>query len=114
MSGTENKTESAAVNEAEDNVGDIVERIQQTINRIRPYIQQDGGDVQLVDFNDGVVTVRMIGACAGCIAISSTLEDGVKAILMEEVPEVREVKLDETTQAAEPGSYGTSSGWSWY
>ncbi|MEE3486654.1 MAG: NifU family protein [Bulleidia sp.] len=108
MSEEEKNTQTAA------DTGDVVERIQQTINRIRPYIQQDGGDVQLVDFVDGVVTVRMIGACAGCIAISSTLEDGVKAILMDEVPEVTEVRLDETTAEAGSRNYGGNSGWSWY
>lgn len=109
MSEEEKNTQTGAAD-----TGDVIERIQQTINRIRPYIQQDGGDVQLVDFADGVVTVRMIGACAGCIAISSTLEDGVKAILMDEVPEVTEVRLDETTAETSSRNYGGNSGWSWY
>ena len=57
------------MSETETNVNpDVLERIEKTINKIRPYIQQDGGDVQLVDFQDGVVTVRMLGACAGCMA----------------------------------------------
>lgn len=73
---------------------DVLERIEKTINKIRPYIQQDGGDVQLVDFQDGVVTVRMLGACAGCMAIDATLTDGIQAILLDEVPEVKEVRLD--------------------
>ena len=72
---------------------DLLERIEKTIGKIRPYIQQDGGDVQLVDFNDGVVTVQMYGACAGCMAIDATLTEGIQAILMDEVPEVKEVKL---------------------
>ena len=58
---------------------DLLERIEKTINKIRPYIQADGGDVQLVDYKDGVVTVRMLGACAGCIAIDTTLTQGVQA-----------------------------------
>lgn len=74
---------------------DVLERIEKTINKIRPYIQADGGDVQLVDFKDGVVTVKMLGACAGCMAIDSTLTEGIQAILIDEVPEVKEVKLDE-------------------
>ena len=73
---------------------DVLTRIEKTINKIRPYIQQDGGDVELVDFKDGVVTVRMLGACAGCMALDVTLTDGIQAILLDEVPEVKEVKLD--------------------
>ncbi len=86
---------------------DVLERIEFTINKIRPYIQADGGDVQLVDFQDGIVTVRMMGACAGCMAIDATLTDGIQAILMDEVPEVKGVKLDDTPMfpSAEGFSY---------
>lgn len=73
---------------------ELLERIEKTISKIRPYIQADGGDVQLVDFTDGVVKVRMLGACAGCMAIDSTLTDGIEAILMDEIPEVTGVELD--------------------
>ncbi len=75
---------------------DILEKIEFTINKIRPYIQRDGGDVELVDFNkDGIVTIRVLGACIGCSALDSTLYDGIEAILMDEIPEVKGVKLDE-------------------
>lgn len=87
---------------------DLLERIEKTINKIRPYIQADGGDVQLVDYKDGVVTVRMLGACAGCIAIDTTLTQGVQAILMDEIPEVKEVKMEEPDLDAKLDSY------SWY
>ncbi len=70
------------------------EQILQTIEKIRPYIQRDGGDVQFVSFQDGIVTVRMLGACAGCLALDETLKDGIEAILLEEVPGVTEVRLD--------------------
>ena len=72
---------------------DVLERIERTINKIRPYIQADGGDVQLIDFQDGVVTVSMLGACAGCMAIGTTLNDGIQALLMDEIPEVKRVEL---------------------
>ena len=75
---------------------DVLESIEKTINKIRPYIQADGGDVQLVDFHDGIVTVQMLGACAGCMAINTTLVDGIQAILLDEVPEVKEVRLDDS------------------
>ena len=92
---------------------DVLERIEKTINKIRPYIQQDGGDVELVDFQDGVVTVRMLGACAGCMALDATLTDGIQAILLDEVPEVREVKLDSPVGYDGYG-VGNGSGYSWY
>ena len=75
------------------NNSDVLERIEKTINKIRPYIQQDGGDVQLVDYQDGVVTVRMLGACAGCMAIDTTLNEGIQALLMDEIPEVKKVQM---------------------
>ena len=76
---------------------DILHRIEKTLNKIRPYIQADGGDVQLVDFQDGEVIVSMLGACAGCMAIDMTLNDGIQAILMDEVPEVKSVRMLQTT-----------------
>ena len=75
----------------------VLERIEHTINKIRPYIQADGGDVELVDFKDGIVTVRMLGACAGCMAIDATLTDGIQAILVDEVPEVTKVELEQAS-----------------
>ncbi len=88
---------SEILNETETAVpADLLERIEKTIGKIRPYIQADGGDVQLVDYKDGVVTVRMYGACAGCMALDATLTDGIQAILIDEVPEVKEVRLDDS------------------
>ncbi len=72
---------------------DLLKRIQRTLNKIRPYIQSDGGDVELIDFKDGIVTVSMLGACAGCGMIDVTLNDGIQAILIDEVPEVKEVRI---------------------
>ncbi len=97
---------------AEEVKTDVVERINKTINKIRPYIQADGGDVEFVKFEDGVVTVKMLGACAGCMAIDATLTEGIQAILIDEVPEVREVKLDEV-YAYDPNTMGTD-GYSYY
>ena len=76
---------------------DLIRRINHTLNKLRPYIQADGGDVQLVDFQDGEVIVSMLGACAGCMAIDMTLNDGIQAILMDEVPEVKSVRMLQTT-----------------
>ena len=70
----------------------IEEQIINVIHKLRPYLQRDGGDIEYVDFKDGIVYVRMLGACAGCTMIDDTLKDGVEQILMEEVPGVLEVQ----------------------
>ena len=71
----------------------VIYNIKASIEKIRPYINMDGGDLQFVAYKDGTVYVQMLGACAGCMMIDSTLQDGVATIIMEEVPEVRAVKL---------------------
>ena len=70
----------------------IEEQIKNVIHKLRPYLQRDGGDIEYVDFKDGIVYVRMLGACTGCTMIDDTLKDGVEQILMEEVPGVLEVQ----------------------
>ena len=69
-----------------------IEEIEKVINKLRPYLNRDGGDIELVDFKDGIVYAKMLGACAGCAMLDETLKDGVEQILMEEVPGVLEVK----------------------
>ena len=73
-------------------MGNMEEQIKNVIHKLRPYLQRDGGDIEYVDFKDGIVYVRMLGACAGCTMIDETLKDGVEQILMEEVPGVLEVQ----------------------
>lgn len=73
---------------------DIKIQIQITLDKIRPFIQRDGGDVEFVDFIDGIVYIKMLGACIGCSMLDSTLSEGIEIILMEEVPGVIGVKLD--------------------
>lgn len=76
---------------------DLVNRINHTLNKIRPYIQADGGDVQFVDYKDGTVTVTMLGACAGCFMASADISEGIQAILIDEVPEVKKVRMLESS-----------------
>ena len=73
-----------------------INEIKQTIENIRPYIKRDGGDVEFVGFDEdnGVVTVKMLGACVGCAAVDQTVFYGIQSLLMEEVAGVNEVKLD--------------------
>lgn len=70
-----------------------VELIKETLDKIRPFINRDGGDIEYVDFVDGIVYVKMLGACEGCSLIDSTLSEGIEIILMDEVPGVLGVKL---------------------
>ena len=70
-----------------------IELIKQTLDKIRPFINRDGGDVEFVDFIDGIVYVNMKGACQDCVMIDSTLSEGIEIILQEEVPGVIGVKL---------------------
>lgn len=70
-----------------------IDEIKHVIEKIRPYIQRDGGDVEFVSFEDGIVTVRMLGACMGCVSLDDTINDGIEAILLDEVPGVVGVKV---------------------
>lgn len=70
----------------------IEEEIKKVINKLKPYLRRDGGDIEYVDFKDGVVYVHMLGACQGCEMLDATLKDGVEMILIEEVPGVLEVQ----------------------
>lgn len=70
-----------------------IDEIKNTIEKIRPYIQRDGGDVEFVSFEDGVVGVRLLGACVGCMSIDDTISGGIEAILLDEVTGVTGVTL---------------------
>jgi Fe-S cluster biogenesis protein NfuA len=72
--------------------GTMKEKIQAVIDKIRPMLQADGGDVELVDVIDGVVTVRLQGACAGCPMSQMTLKNGIERYLKKEIPEVKSVE----------------------
>lgn len=68
------------------------EKVEAALNEIRPGLQADGGDVELVDIEDGVVKVRLKGACAGCPMSQMTLAFGIERVLKERVPEVKKVE----------------------
>lgn len=67
------------------------EKVEAALNKIRPALRADGGDVELVDVNDGIATVRLTGACSGCPMSTMTLQMGVERVIREEVPEIKEV-----------------------
>ena len=68
------------------------ERIEKALETIRPALQRDGGDIELVDVVDGVVKVRLTGACGGCPMSQMTLKMGVEKALKQQVPEVKRVE----------------------
>jgi len=67
------------------------EKVEQALAKIKPALQADGGDVELVDVENGVVKVKLTGACAGCPVANITLKQGIERILKEEIAEVKEV-----------------------
>jgi Fe-S cluster biogenesis protein NfuA len=67
------------------------EKIKEALDQIRPALQADGGDVELIDVTDGTVKVKLTGACGGCPMATITLKKGIERILKERVPEVKEV-----------------------
>ncbi|NQT31230.1 MAG: NifU family protein [Deltaproteobacteria bacterium] len=67
------------------------EKVEAALAKIRPALQADGGDVELVGVEDGVVKVSLKGACAGCPMSAMTLKQGIERILKEEIPEIKEV-----------------------
>jgi Fe-S cluster biogenesis protein NfuA len=64
------------------------DKVQAALDKIRPMLQRDGGDVELVDVQDGIVTVRLKGACAGCPMSQMTLKNGIEKLLKRDVPEI--------------------------
>lgn len=68
------------------------EQVQEVLNKLRPFLLRDGGDVELVDVEDGIVRLRLMGACGSCPSSTITLKAGIERALVEEVPGVREVE----------------------
>ena len=73
----------------EDN---IEAKILSFIDKIRPFLVSDGGNIEFVKFEDGIVYVKLLGACAGCSLIDVTLKDGIEQLMVEEIEGVKEVR----------------------
>jgi Fe-S cluster biogenesis protein NfuA len=69
----------------------VNEKVKAALDQIRPALQADGGDVELVDVKDGIVKVKLTGACGGCPMATMTLKKGIERVLKQQVPEVKEV-----------------------
>lgn len=62
------------------------------IDKIRPFLVDDGGDIEFVKYEDNIVYVKLLGACAGCSLIDVTLKEGIEQFIINEVPTVKEVR----------------------
>ncbi|HZG15276.1 MAG TPA: NifU family protein [Candidatus Bathyarchaeia archaeon] len=71
---------------------EVFEQVQEVLDKLRPYLQRDGGDVQLVDVEDGIVKLRLMGACGSCPSSTITLKAGIERALIEEIPGIQEVQ----------------------
>ncbi|HEY8529723.1 MAG TPA: NifU family protein [Paenibacillaceae bacterium] len=69
----------------------LYDEVQDVLDKLRPFLQRDGGDVELVDVEDGVVKLRLMGACGSCPSSTITLKAGIERALMEEVEGIRDV-----------------------
>jgi len=75
------------------NVEELKKKVEGAVVKIRPYLQRDGGDIEIAEVtNDGVVKVRLTGACFGCPYSQMTLQAGVERVIRQEVPEVTKVE----------------------
>lgn len=70
---------------------DLKARVEEVLDKVRPGLQADGGDVELLNIEDGVVTVALRGACGSCPFSLMTLKQGIEARIKEEIPEIKEV-----------------------
>ncbi|OGN95976.1 MAG: hypothetical protein A2Y89_00825 [Chloroflexi bacterium RBG_13_51_18] len=67
------------------------DKVKEVLDKVRPYLVRDGGNVELVGIEGGTVKVKLVGACAGCPHSKMTLKNGIEKILKQEIPEVKEV-----------------------
>ena len=72
---------------------ETIKLIKATLDKFRPFLQRDGGDVTFDSYEDGIVYVNVSGACEGCSLITEDIESGIEVVILEEVPGVIDVKL---------------------
>lgn len=85
----DNNIKQEALIQSSDNP--IIIKIQELLDDIRPYLNMEGGDITFVKYEEGYVYVKMLGACAHCMAQDETLNEGVLFMLQEEIPEIKGV-----------------------
>jgi Fe-S cluster biogenesis protein NfuA len=73
------------------NIMEIYDKVKEVLDEIRPSLRADGGDVELIDVEDGIVKVRLKGACSGCPMSTMTLKHGIESQIKQKLPEIKEV-----------------------
>jgi Fe-S cluster biogenesis protein NfuA len=76
---------------SESTTNNMYDEVLEVLDKLRPFLQRDGGDVELVDVEDGIVKLRLVGACGSCPSSTITLKAGIERALLEEVEGVQEV-----------------------
>ncbi len=71
---------------------DIIEKITILLDKIRPYLISDGGNLEFVKYEDNILYVKLTGACANCSMMDITLKDGIEQLIINEIPEISEVR----------------------
>jgi Fe-S cluster biogenesis protein NfuA len=77
---------------------EIVKQVKKVIHKLRPYLNQDGGDLDFVAFKDGIVYIKLLGACIGCSSSDDTIKNSIEVMMLEEVPGVIGVEKVEDEQ----------------
>jgi Fe-S cluster biogenesis protein NfuA len=83
---------------------DIITRVEKALDSIRPYLEADGGNVRVLDFNDGLLRLELLGACGNCPMSTMTLKAGVEEAVKKAVPEVTAVEAINITSADDPNA----------
>lgn len=73
------------------NEEETIKKIKELIEKMRPFLMNDGGDIEFVEYKDNIVYIRLTGACQNCSLIDVTLKDGIEEMLVTEIPEIKEV-----------------------
>lgn len=71
---------------------DIIDKVKLLIDKLRPFLMNDGGNLEFVKCEDNIVYVRMMGACKDCEMMDVTLKEGIEEIIISEIPEIKEVR----------------------
>ncbi len=74
---------------------DIVERINEVIESMRPFINQDGGDLEFIKYENKTVFIKLLGSCIGCSLVDITYVDGLLSIIQDEIPEIENIEIVE-------------------
>ena len=69
----------------------IEDRVIEIINMLKPFLATEGGDIEFVKFEDGIVYIKMLGACAECMYVDDTISSSIESTIIEEIPEVKGV-----------------------